>query len=286
MGKVGLVLEGGAMRGLYTMGILDVLIENGIAVDGAVGVSAGAVFGCNYKSNQAGRALRYNMNYCRDPRYCSLRSLIKTGDLFGADFCYRELPETLDLFDNEAYEANPMPFYVVCTDVDTGKPIYHECVTARDENLLWMRASASLPLASRIVEIGGQRLMDGGIADPIPLEFSESCGFDRNIVILTRPFGYVKKKNGAMPLIAHRYKKYPEFVRAMAERHLVYNRESAEVRKAEKEGRALVFRPEENLPIGRTSHDPEELKRVYDIGRAQGLKRLQEVKDFIEEAKR
>ena len=285
MGRVGLVLEGGAMRGMYTMGILDVLMENGIAADGAVGVSAGAVFGCTYKSNQAGRALRYNMNYCRDPRYCSLRSLIKTGDLFGADFCYRELPETLDLFDNEAYEANPMPFYVVCTDVDTGKPIYHECVTARGDDLLWMRASASLPLASRTVEIGEQRLLDGGIADPIPLEFSESCGFDRNIVILTRPFGYVKKKNGAMPLIAHRYKKHPEFVRAMAERHLVYNRELAEIRKAEKEGRALVFRPENDLPIGRTSHDPEALKRVYDIGRAQGLKRLKEVRDFIEEAK-
>ncbi len=286
MGKVGLVLEGGAMRGMYTMGILDVFTEQGIAADGAVGVSAGAVFGCNYKSRQVGRALRYNMKYCRDPRYCSLRSLLKTGDLFGADFCYRELPETLDLFDNEAYEANPMPFYVVCTDVDTGQAVYHQCITARDENLLWMRASASLPLASRVVEINGQRLLDGGIADPIPLAFSENLGFDRNIVILTRPFGYVKKKSGAMPFIAHQYKKHSEFIRAMEERHMVYNRELAEVRKAEKEGRVLCFRPENDLPIGRTSHDPEALKRVYEIGRAQGLKRLEEVKDFIQEAKR
>ena len=286
MGKVGLVLEGGAMRGMYTMGILDAFIENGIVADGTVGVSAGAVFGCNYKSRQAGRALRYNMQYCRDPRYCSFRSLIKTGDLFGADFCYRELPEELDLFDNEAYEKNPMPFYVVCTDVDTGKAVYHQCKTARGDDLLWMRASASLPLAARMVEVGGQRLLDGGIADPIPYAFSESLGFDRNIVILTRPFGYVKKKNGAMPLIAHRYKNHPEFVEAVANRHLIYNRELAEVRKAEKEGRALCFRPENDLPIGRVSHDPEALKRVYEIGYNQALKRLDETKDFIEEAKK
>lgn len=283
MAKTGLVLEGGAMRGLYTMGILDVLVEQKVTVDGAVGVSAGAVFGCNYKSRQAGRVLRYNVNYCRDPRYCSFRSLIKTGDLFGAAFCYHEIPEQLDLFDNETYEQNPMPFYVVCTDVDTGKPVYHECKTARDGELEWMRASASLPMAAQIVEIEGQRLLDGGIADPIPLQFFEEQGYDRNIVILTRPKGYHKKKSGAMPLISKIYKKEAALVEAMAKRHDIYNEELARVAAAEQEGRALVFRPEEPLPIGRTCHDPKTLQKVYDLGREQALGRLEEVKAFVKE---
>lgn len=284
MAKVGLVLEGGAMRGMYTMGILDVLLEQGMALDGAVGVSAGAVFGCNYKSRQIGRALRYNMNYCRDPRYCSFRSLLKTGDLFGADFCYHELPEKLDLFDNETYEQNPMPFFVVCTDVDSGEAVYHECKTARGAELLWMRASASLPFAARIVEIDGRRLLDGGIADPIPLRFLEEQGFFKNIVILTRPKNYRKKKNGAMPLLSQFYKKEPALLEAMANRHAAYNAELDAVEEAEKQGRALVFRPDAALPIGRTCHDPDTLKKVYDIGRAQALARLEEIKTFIKEA--
>ncbi len=286
MAKVGLILEGGAMRGMYTMGILDVFLEQNIALDGTVGVSAGAVFGCNYKSRQNGRAIRYNMKYCRDPRYCSFRSLLKTGDLFGAEFCYHELPEKLDLFDNDTYEENPMPFFVVCTDVDSGEAVYHECKTARGTELEWMRASASLPLAARIVEVDGKRLLDGGIADPIPLRFFEEEGYLKNIVILTRPKGYQKKKNSAMPLLAQIYKKEKAFVNAMANRHRIYNQELDAVATAEAEGRALVFCPEEALPIGRICHNPAALKRVYELGRAQALSRLEEVKTFIREARK
>ena len=127
--KHGLVMEGGAMRGLFTAGVIDVMMEEGIGFDGAIGVSAGAVFGSNYKSNQPGRGIRYNLRFCQDPRYSSFRSLAKTGDLFGADFCYREIPDHLDPFDREAYESSPMDFYVVATDVHTGKPVYHNCRT-------------------------------------------------------------------------------------------------------------------------------------------------------------
>lgn len=197
--KRGLVMEGGAMRGLFTAGVTDVMMEAGIVFDGAIGVSAGAVFGGNYKAGQAGRVLRYNLRFCKDPRYSSLRSLIKTGDLFGADFCYREIPDHLDPFDQAAYAANPMDFFVVATDVHTGRAVYHNCLDGGREDLEWFRASASMPLASRIVSVGGYDLLDGGIADSIPLAYLEEQGYDRNVVVLTQPMGYVKTKNKAMP---------------------------------------------------------------------------------------
>jgi len=155
----GLVLEGGAMRGLFTAGALDVLMENGVTFDGMIGVSAGAAFGCNFKSGQIGRVLRYNLRYCRDPEYCGLRSLIRTGDLFGAEFCYRKLPNELDPFDNEAFNQNPMLFWIVCTDVETGRPVYHRCDRAGDDCSDWIRASSSMPLASRVVEKDGGKYL-------------------------------------------------------------------------------------------------------------------------------
>ena len=216
--KHGLVMEGGAMRGLFTAGVIDVMMEEGIGFDGAIGVSAGAVFGSNYKSNQPGRVIRYNLRFCQDPRYSSFRSLAKTGDLFGADFCYREIPDHLDPFDREAYESSPMDFYVVATDVHTGKPVYHNCRKGDREDLDWFRASASMPLAARIVEVGGYQLLDGGISDSIPLKYLESVGYDRNVVILTQPMGYEKKKNKALPLMKAAYSQYPDLLKTMARR--------------------------------------------------------------------
>ncbi len=191
--KKGLVLEGGGMRALFTVGVTDVLMENGITFDGAIGVSAGAAFGCNYKSCQPGRAIRYNTRFAKDKRYCSMSSLIRTGDLFGADFCYKRIPRDLDKFDDEAYDNNPMEFYVVCTDIETGAPVYKSCPVSDEVMLEYIRASASLPLISNIVEIDGKKLLDGGITDSIPLKCFESIGFDRNVVILTQPKDYVKK---------------------------------------------------------------------------------------------
>ena len=199
--KKGLIMEGGAMRGMFTCGVIDVFMENGITFDGAVGISAGAVFGCNYKSRQIGRPLRYNKNYCKDKRYCSISSLIKTGDLYNADFCYRELPNELDPFDSDTFEKDPMVFYVGATDVKTGKCIFHKCSDGKEEDTQWMRASASMPLVSKIVKIGNEQLLDGGIADSIPLKFMEGEGYDRNVVILTQPKGYAKSRNKLMPLI-------------------------------------------------------------------------------------
>ena len=191
--KTGLILEGGAMRGLFSAGVIDVFMENGIEFDAAIGVSAGAAFGCNYKSRQPGRVIRYNKRFAKDPRFCSLRSLIKTGDLFGAEFCYHTIPDKLDLFDTQAYIDNPMDFYVVVTDIETGKAVYINSEEAGEDALECFRASASMPVVSKPVEIKGKKYLDGGIADSVPIQYFESIGSDRNVIILTQPIGYVKK---------------------------------------------------------------------------------------------
>ena len=266
--KTGLVLEGGAMRGMFTAGVMDVLMEHGCEFDGVIGVSAGAAFGCNYKSRQIGRVIRYNKQLAHDWRYCSVRSLITTGDLFGAKFAYHTMPDEIDIFDRAAYDANPLAFYVVCTDVDTGGPIYKRLDNATDEAYDWIRASASMPLCSRIVRLEGHKVLDGGISDSIPLEWMERNGYKRNLVVLTQPEGYVKDPNSLMPLMRLLYSRYPALIKAMRDRHIMYNAQLDYVRKAEAEGRALVIRPPYSLPIGHVCHDPQVMQQVYDIGRS------------------
>ncbi|MBP3576790.1 MAG: patatin family protein [Lachnospiraceae bacterium] len=280
--KTGLVLEGGAMRGMFTAGVLDVLMEQNIEVDGVIGVSAGATFGCNYKSKQIGRTIRYNMKYCNDPRYCSFRSLLKTGDLFGAEFCYHTLPEQLDLFDNETYETSPMEFYMVTTDVNTGKPVYYKCDKFDHEGLEWVRASASMPLVSRIVEVGGRQMLDGGISDSIPLQYFQSIGYNKNLVILTQPRDYVKKENKLLPLMKLKLKQYPKLLETMKQRHIDYNDTLEYIRTEEQKGTCMVLSPKEKLPVGRIEHKPERLKAVYDIGRETALEHLEEIKNFLQ----
>lgn len=197
--KTGLVLEGGAMRGMFTAGVLDVLMEHGLTTDGTIGVSAGAVFGCNFKSHQIGRVIRYNTEYCNDKRYASFRNLLRTGNLYSEDFCYHEVPEKLDPFDEEAFRASPMDFFVVCTDLRTGDPIYHKCRSGDAEDVRWMEASASMPLAAKAVRIGHYSLLDGGVADSIPVRFFESLGYKRNLIILTQPKGFVKRRTPCCP---------------------------------------------------------------------------------------
>ena len=278
--KKGLVLEGGAMRGLFTSGILDVMMEAGIETDGLIGVSAGAAFGCNYKSRQPGRAIRYNKRYARDKRYCSWLSWLKTGDLYNAEFGYHVIPKVYDVFDDKAFEQNPMEFYAVCTDVETGLPVYKKLEEGTPLTYDWIRASASMPLASRVVELEGLKVLDGGVADSIPLKYFESIGYDRNVVILTQPEGYVKEHNRLMPLMRIALRKYPNMIEAMDQRHIMYNRQIDYVRQAEQEGRCMVIRPDGKLPIGHISHDPEEMQRVYDIGRDTGLKNIERIKEF------
>ena len=278
--KKGLVLEGGAMRGLFTCGVLDVFMEQNIEFDGAAGISAGAVFGCNFKSRQIGRPLRYNKEYCRDPRYCSIRSLVKTGDLYGVEFCYHELPDKLDVFDREAFSRNPVEFYIGATDVTTGKPIFHRCSDGGERDIEWMRASSSMPVVSRPVQIGKYTLLDGGISDPIPYLYMESKGYDRNVLILTQPEGYRKKPTS--PLMPALLRRYPAIAQAMARRHIVYNRQLDQIKERELAGQSYVIRPPEDLKIGHTEKDPEELERVYRIGRHMAEEQLSRVREFLD----
>ncbi|MDY3919589.1 MAG: patatin family protein [Candidatus Limivivens sp.] len=278
--KTGLIMEGGAMRGMYTAGVTDVMMEHKIKIDGAIGVSAGAVFGCNYKSNQPGRVIRYNTKYCRDPRYASFRSLLKTGNLYGEQFCYHELPEKLDPFDAETFQNSPMEFYVTCTDVNTGKAVYHKCKTGNGSDLQWMRASASMPIVSRIVQIDGYSLLDGGIADSIPIRYFESIGYTHNIVILTQPAGFVKQKNSMLPVIRAALRKYPNTVQAVADRHIRYNETLAYIQSREQSGDLLIIRPSRALEVGAREKDPEKLRTAYALGRSDAEKRIREIAAF------
>ena len=278
--KRGLVLEGGAMRGLWTAGITDVMMEHDIWPDGLIGVSAGAAFGCNYKSRQIGRAIRYNMRFAKDSRYSGIRSLLTTGDYFNAEFDYHIVPKQYEIYDDDAFNRNPMEFIVVCTDVETGEAVYQPLTEANYDTYEWIRASASMPLVSKVVSIQRRKLLDGGVADSIPLAYTESRGYDRNVVVLTQPLGYQKEHNRLMPLMRLALRRYPEMIKALDYRHIMYNKQLEYVAQAEREGRCLVIRPDTKIPIGHISHNPQQMQHVYQIGRAIGERYIERIKDF------
>ena len=280
--KKGLVLEGGALRGLFTAGILDVLMENGVCFDGLVGVSAGAAFGCNYKSGQAGRVIRYNKRFAHEWRYCSWRSWIATGDLFGGEFCYHKMPDELDVFDKETFDNNPMEYYAVCTDVETGEAVYKRLMKCSPETYEYIRASASMPMVSNIVEVGGRKLLDGGVTDSIPLRFFQEQGYERNLVILTQPADYQKRHNRLMPILRLWLHRYPKMIEALDKRHEMYNQQLEYVREEERKGNTYVIRPPQKLVIGHISHDENEMQGVYQMGRRVGEGRLKDIVEFLE----
>ena len=269
------------MRGLFTAGVMDVMMEQGIRFDGIVGVSAGATFGCNYKSHQPGRVLRYNVRFKDDPRYMGLRSLLRTGDLVGAEFSYHTMPRELDVFDAGTFNSDSTEFHIVCTDVGTGEPIYHRIDVADEEAFDWIRASASMPLVSRPVSLEGRLLLDGGISDSIPLRYFQGQGFLRNVVILTQPKGFFKRKTKLMPLFHLFMRRYPAIVRAMSRRHLMYNDELSYLAEQEQQGDILLIYPQDALPIGRTEQDEAKMRRIYAMGRQKAEEMLPQIQDFL-----
>lgn len=279
--KTGLVLEGGAMRGLFSAGVIDVMMEEGITFDGLVGVSAGASFGCNYKSHQPRRVLRYNLRYGKDPRYLGLRSLLTTGNLIGAEFAYHTLPMELDIFDTATFESDPMEFHLVCTDVDTGQPAYYRMDRVTYESLEWMRASASMPVVTRPVRVDdGRRMLDGGIADSIPLRYFQQCGFERNIVVLTQPRDY--RKSPAKEWLFKLLMPYsPAIAKAMGRRHEMYNSQLDYISEQEKLGNTLIIAPDAPLPIGRVEMNPAKMKEVYNIGRTAAIRLIPSIIEFL-----
>ena len=279
--KTGLVLEGGGMRGLFTAGVMDVLMEHGIRFDGIVGVSAGATFGCNYKSRQPGRVLRYNIRFKDDPRYMGLRSLLRTGDLVGAEFSYHTMPNELDVLDRDTFRSDPTEFHVVCTDAETGQPVYHRIDDMDDVEADWIRASASMPIVSRPVSLDGRLLLDGGISDSIPLRYFEGLGFLRNVVVLTQPKGFYKQRTKLMPLFHLFMRRYPAIIRAMSRRHLMYNDELSYLEEQEQKGHIVIVYPQDALPIGRTEQDETKMRRVYAMGRLKAEEMLPTVQTFL-----
>ena len=281
MPDTSLVLEGGGMRATFSAGVLDCLMENGVAIRDVYGVSAGACLACSYLCGQIGRGLRVWTEHLGDKDYCSLRSLLRTGDLFGADFNYRRIPFELDPLDTDAFSRTPSRFTAVITNLDTGcaeYPVVDDLIAG----IPVVQASASLPLVSNIQVIGGKKYLDGGIADSIPLRRAICDGHTRNVVVLTQAEGYRKQPNRAMPLVALRYRKYPAFVAAMRRRHIMYNSALDLVAREEAAGRAFVIRPDVPPEVGRVERDPEKLRSLHAAGYAVAKRALPSLLEFLE----
>lgn len=276
-----LVLEGGAKRGIYTAGVLDVFLENNIVADAVIGVSAGAIHGCSYAAKQKGRSIRYNLKYNDDYRFMSFKSLIKTGNMVDTEFAYHELPDTLDPFDHEAFEKSETKFYATCTNLETGKPEYVFCPNLRNDYIDYLRASASMPLVSQIVEMNGKKYLDGGISDSIPIKAAINMGFEKNIVVLTRPSGYRKHKFSMLWLAKIVYRKFPNFIKALKVRHEDYNQTLDYIKELEDNKQILVIRPSKLIKISRMETNPEIIKQMYELGRSDGLNMLAKVREFI-----
>ena len=259
-----LVLEGGAMRGLYTAGVLDALLDTKIKINTIIGVSAGALFGVNYASKQKGRSLRYNKKYCKDKRFMSLSSLIKTGNLVNTEFAYHELPTKLDIFDEETYSKSNIDFYAVVTNINSGEAEYKKIINATiqvDE----LRASGSMPYVSQPVKINDDYYLDGALADSIPILKAQEMGFDKIIVVLTKPLNYRKKKRPSW-IAKLFYGKYPKLVDAINNRYKMYNETLDLVNKLEKKKEIFVFRPSRDLKLSRVEKNPDKLQAMYDLG--------------------
>lgn len=280
--KTGLLLEGGAMRGMYTAGALDIFMENNIRIDGIIGVSAGALFGMNYKSKQIGRAIRYNKKYAGNKNYMGVYSFITTGNIINEDFCFKKIVNELDPIDYETFKKSDVKFYAVVTNIETGKAEYIEIDDLKEKNNLEiLRASGSMPFVSKPVIVNGKKYLDGGIADSIPIDKIISMGFDRVIVILTRPIDYKKKKSNQMfPKII--YSKYPKFIETINNRYIRYNEELEKIKELESQGKIFVIRPSKLIKIKRIEKNTVKLQEMYDLGRKDTIKLLDEIEKFID----
>ncbi len=279
MNKIGLVLEGGGMRGLFTAGVLDCFLDEGIDVDKVIGVSAGACHGCSFVSKQKGRAKATNLDYLKDKRYCSFYSWITTGDLFGAKFLYDTIPNELNKFDHEVFNKNSTELISVMTDVETGEAVYYP-LKDMSKDIQALRASASLPLVSKMVEVNGRYYLDGGISDSVPLKkIQESC--DKVIVILTQERGYRKKASKSVKLVEFLYRKYPRLVQRMKSRHIDYNETMDYLDKEEKVGNVFVVTPDQKVEIGRIEKDREKLETLYQQGYQVAKGKIEEIKKFM-----
>ncbi len=278
--KISLVLEGGGMRGIYTAGVLDVFMKYDIWFDSVFAVSAGACHAVSYVSRQRGRSYKIVNDYANDWRYLSKRSLLLTGDMFGAKFVYQTIPDKLIPFDYDAFRENPMRLYAVVTNLDTGLAEYLPVRDAKTE-IDKIRASASLPGISRTVKIDGEKYLDGGISDSIPVQraLEET---DKAVVVLTRQRGYVKHPTSMGKQVSALYRRYPEFIEAVKTRHIRYNDTLKFIEEKEKEGKVLVIQPKAPLDVKRTERNIEKLQPLYQDGVNDTEECIAKINQFID----
>lgn len=283
MYQAGLVLEGGGMKGIYTCGVLDFFLEKGIEFSSVYGVSMGACDMCSYLSKQHGRGRDIIIDYVDQKGYCSVESLVLTGDLFNADMCYHLIPDYLNPFDYEAYKKYEGKAYSVVTNIRTGEPEYLQ-VKDMKADIEMIRASASLPLVARVIKIDNEPYLDGGISDSIPLKKSIADGNQKNVVVMTKEVGFYRKplKKAPLALIKTRYLKYPKVYELMRDRHIHYNKTLEEIEKETGAGRAFVIRPQKKVEVGRVERDKNKLNTLYEEGYQDAVKCFDDLKRYLE----
>lgn len=280
MNKIGLILEGGGMRGIYTAGVLDFFIEKNIKVDITIGVSAGSCHASSYLSKQYKRAYNATVDYINDKRYLSFSNLIKTGSIFGMDFMFNKIPNELNIYDYDTFSKSKSKFVVVATNCETGSPEYFELKDLKKE-IIYMQASCSIPMFANIVEIDDFKLVDGGVSDSIPIEYALNQGYKKNIVVLTRDITYKKNKQKFLSIVNRKYKKYPNLIKAIENRHLNYNKSLNLVNQLEKDGDVLVIRPKKPVNVSQIEKNAKKLTSLYEEGYDDAKELYDKILDFI-----
>lgn len=282
----GLILEGGAHRGIYTAGVMDAFLENGISFDGVIGVSAGAIHGASFVSRQIGRSLNYTANYCGSKEYMGWGSLLRTGNYFNEKFCYYKLPSEVNPFDGKTFEANPAKFYVVCTDFNTAEPLYHLCPSLEVGGLhmRYLQASASMPIVSKPLLIEGHRYVDGGIADSIPLKQFVKMGYGKNVVVLTQEEKPAETEfNGFVPLAKIFCPRHKAIIKALETQFDRYNEELEYLAKEEKAGNIFIIRPSVKPSAGVMERDGEKIRETHKLGYEDAVRMMGKLKEFLQE---
>lgn len=280
--KVGLVLEGGSYRGLFSAGVLDVLMEENIHIDCFIGVSAGALFSPNYFSKQKGRVLRYTKRFCKDPRNMSLLSYFLTGNIVNKQFAFYDVTLKYDIFDNDTFIKNNTGFYATATNVETGEAEYLQMKDIVND-MEMLRATSAIPFFSKLVEIDGKKYLDGGVSDSVPLKQCQKMGYDKIIIISTRPFDYVRKPfpSGMMKLIRLKYRKYPKFIKTMETLHIRYNDNREYMLDLEQKSEIFVIRPPHTIDVKTVEKNPNRLQKAYDLGVQCAKEQLLQLKEYL-----
>lgn len=281
MSKIGLILEGGGMRGIYTAGVLDFLIEKNIEVDIVIGVSAGSCHACSYLSKQYKRAFNATVDYLDDKNYLSFNNLIKTGSIFGMDFMFNTIPNELNIYDYDTFNKSKTKFIAVSTNCETGKPEYFELTDLKKE-IVYIQASCSIPMFANIVEVDNYKLVDGGVSDSIPIQYALNQGYKKNIVVLTRDSTYLKSKNKFTSVIKRKYKKYPKLITAIENRHVNYNKSLEIINNLSQSGNALVIRPNSPVKVSQVEKNVDKLTALYEQGYNDAKNSFSKILNFID----